>query len=258
VVEEMVGLFTDLDNTMIYSKRRNVETSKVCVEFKNGEPLSYMTDTSLLSMMELISRNDLDIIPITTRTVKQFSRLKLPKFRYVLLENGGVLIRDGIPDVDWYNESLSYAEECKQDLENAMYLLKTDKNVETEIKFIDDLFVFVKSIAPNKTMKILQLGVNQTKVDVCSQGNKIYVFPKKLSKGYAVKRFCNRKEYRKIISCGDAPLDFSMANSSDVFITSNSSCVLGKYESIIIVSKNSVFSDEILDYVKETIDYDKK
>ena len=42
----MIHFFTDLDNTIIYSYRREIGQDKVLVEEMEGRELSYMTRTS--------------------------------------------------------------------------------------------------------------------------------------------------------------------------------------------------------------------
>jgi hydroxymethylpyrimidine pyrophosphatase-like HAD family hydrolase len=253
----MIALFTDIDNTLIYSKRREVNVPKTCVEIYNNVPLSYMTNTSIQSLKDLISDDRLDIIPVTTRADYQYDRIDLPKFEYVLLCNGGILLKNGVRDEDWYNESWNYAENCLDDLEKAKEFLHEDKNRSFDVRFVEDLFIFTKSENPDDTVSMLSSFLNTDKVTVCTQGNKIYVFPKELSKGNALRRFKEYKSYKGVVSCGDAPLDFTMANESNIFITPNNEIYESRYNSIIIKSDDNVFSDLVLRYMKEMLNHEQ-
>ena len=79
-------LFTDLDNTLIYSKKTDI-AEKIPVELYNGEINSFMSKYSYELLHKL--NEMLLIVPITTRTYIQYSRIDLgfnPK--YVLCANG--------------------------------------------------------------------------------------------------------------------------------------------------------------------------
>ena len=90
-------LFTDLDNTLIYSKKIDIE-DKISVEIYDGDDNSFMSRYSY----ELLHRLNKSIlfVPVTTRTIIQYSRIEfgiLP--RYSLCANGGVLLENGIQEM---------------------------------------------------------------------------------------------------------------------------------------------------------------
>ena len=87
-------LFTDLDNTLIYSRKTFIE-DKINVEIYNGEEISFMSKYSNELLCKLSAH--LLIVPITTRTYPQYKRINfgiLPE--YVLCANGGILLKNGI------------------------------------------------------------------------------------------------------------------------------------------------------------------
>lgn len=239
-------VFLDLDNTLIYSIKRisNVKDF-TCVERYMDKDLSFMTNTSIEKLNKLMKDDSITIVPITTRVDYQFNRIKLPKFKYSLINNGGILLVDGKVDKNWFNLSLKYASSCIDELNKAISLLSADSNIDYDIKFLNNLFIFTKSNDVNVTSSQLRGSLDTSKVSVYNQGNKIYVVPNMLSKGNAIKRLSERIVHDTIISAGDNNLDFSMAKFSDVFITSNNSC----REPNAVISKGSIFSDEILDYI---------
>lgn len=245
----MITLFLDLDNTTIYSKRRITNTSNVIkVEDYNGSPLSYMTKSSYEKLNMLLQRKDIQIVPITTRVDYQFDRIELPDFKYVLLSNGSILRVNGKVDEAWLKESEKYRDFCMSELTKAFMLLKQAYPDTEVLRFPDKMFVFGKFENIIEVVSYLHNSLNSAKVNIFTQGKKVYVLPKEFDKGQSIKRFRGSFETGKIISAGDEILDFSMADFSDVFITSNEKC--NKPNKIL--SKSKIFADEIFDYtIKE-------
>ncbi len=91
----------DLDRTLIYSTSAAGGTEGLqVVEHLDGAPLSHATPASWELLAELARRAVL--VPVTTRTVAQYERVRLPVVpRYALCGNGGVLLADGVRDPDW-------------------------------------------------------------------------------------------------------------------------------------------------------------
>ena len=67
---------SDLDGTLIYSKRRfGEETLNVSVrnvEVYNGREISFMTEKAIALLREL--SDEMMFVPVTTRTVEQYNR----------------------------------------------------------------------------------------------------------------------------------------------------------------------------------------
>lgn len=242
----MITLFTDMDNTMIYSKRRLQSTVDMyTVEYHNNEPLSFMTKKSYNSLKLLNNNEELQIIPVTTRTASQFDRVMLPEFKYELLCNGAVLRVNGRIDYKWMKESETFRDFAYEELQKAYLLLKQWKLDLGVLRFTDELFVFGKFDNPNEVAERLGVALNDSIVNIFTQGKKVYVLPREFDKGYAINRFRQRYETGRVISAGDEVLDFSMADYSDVFITSNRQC----YNPNSVLYESNVFSDYILSYV---------
>ena len=94
----MIVFYSDLDNTLIYSYRREIGGKKRCVEVYQGREISFMSEYSYHLLQE-ISKKAL-FIPVTTRTMEQYQRIDLgigiPE--YALVCNGGILLVRGIPE----------------------------------------------------------------------------------------------------------------------------------------------------------------
>ncbi|MDE7294517.1 MAG: HAD family hydrolase, partial [Oscillospiraceae bacterium] len=66
---------SDLDNTLIFSYKK-MSPDNLCVETKEGKKLSYMTHEGGRLFREMTEK--MRFIPITTRSVEQYSRIIFP------------------------------------------------------------------------------------------------------------------------------------------------------------------------------------
>lgn len=243
---------SDLDNTLIYSYKRNIGDDKVLVELKEQKQLSYMTKISYLLLEEIQSK--VEFIPITTRSLEQFRRIELSshwKPRYSLTSNGGILLDGDKIDENWYQQSLSLIEPSYGELTDSMKLLEEDKNISFDIRMVDGLFVFTKSDDVDATISRLSELLDINKVSVFNNGSKVYVLPKNLSKGIAMERM---KEFMKadfVISAGDSEFDVPMLLKSDlaVFPESLNKSISFECNGRIIIDEKELFSDALLRYV---------
>ena len=101
----MIVFNVDLDNTLIYSYKYDIGKNKRQVELYKENYISYITDKIYNLLLTL--RNNALIVPTTTRTIEQYSRIELGigNFKYALVCNGGVLLIDGKEGLEWYEES---------------------------------------------------------------------------------------------------------------------------------------------------------
>ena len=245
----MIGFFTDLDNTLIYSYKHDIGTDKECVEFYNDREISFATKNTLKLIKEL--NNSIMIIPTSTRTIEQFNRIRLGiNFKYSLVCNGGILLVDGVRDKNWYQDSLSLVEESIPEVKKAINYLKDDSRRYFEQRFIENLFLFTKCHEPENVVNNLKKLLNISIVDVFNNGDKVYVVPNTLSKGRAIKRFLEKVKLEKTFSAGDSEFDISMVKATDIGIIPKEFPIsVEKYNSIYQANKNMVFSDELLDYI---------
>lgn len=188
----MIVFHADLDNTLIYSYKRDIGREKVGVEIYQSRVISYMTPESHRRLKE-ISKNVL-LIPTTTRTAEQYGRIDLgiETPLYALVCNGGVLLKNGCEDADWYEESLRLTADCRGELIRAEKLLQQDADRSFEVRNVKELFVFTKSDRPDLTAGLLRAALDLSLVDVFQNGVKVYVLPKSLTKGCAVRRMQKR------------------------------------------------------------------
>lgn len=212
----MIYLNTDLDNTLIYSYKREIGNSKTGVEIYAGREISFMTDKSCNMLKELNKR--IIIVPTTTRTYEQYSRINLGigNIKYALVCNGGILVTDGKEDESWYKESLELVKSSRPQLLKAVGLLEKDARRILDTRFLRELFVYTKCNFPEEVVKDLKEALDMTDIDVFNNGVKVYVVPKKLSKGMAIERFRKKVAASYIVAAGDSEFDVSMLDTADM------------------------------------------
>lgn len=246
-------LHLDLDNTLIYSYKHDIGADKRCVEIYQGREVSFITEKSYNLLKNI--KDKVILVPTTTRTIEQYGRVDLGigKIEYALVCNGGVLLVNGEEDGEWYCESLKLVECCRSELEKAQKILENDAHRNFEVRDIRRLFLFTKSEAPAESAQCLVDALDMEKVDVMCNGVKVYVVPKNLSKGIALKRFRERVRGHKVAAAGDSEFDISMLSEADVALAP---AELAKShdlnKDVICMGTESVFSDDILEYIMQS------
>ncbi len=205
----------DLDNTIIYSYKHDIGNEKINVEIYQGREISFITKKT--QELLLMAKEKYMLIPTSTRTIEQYERIDLGigAFPYALVCNGGILLVNGKRDRAWYETSLDLIWESNPELEKAMGILAHDKRRKFELRFIERLFVFTKCNDPEEVVQYLRSQLNVGIVDVFHNGEKVYVVPKKLSKGMAVRRLREKLKPESIMAAGDSEFDISMVEEAD-------------------------------------------
>lgn len=220
----MIMFATDLDNTLIHSYKKADDTTEICVElYTDGKKLSYMTQSAYNHLNELKSLENLSIIPVTTRSIEQYQRIRLFKGdthypRFALASNGGNLLIDNVADEKWFNESSELIADSMPQLNKAMNILDSHNATQFDARLVDGLFVFTKSSDIPDITRILNESLDLTNVFILNNGEKIYVIPKILSKGTAIKRLKERFSPDLTISAGDSQFDIPMLSNTDIAI----------------------------------------
>lgn len=251
----MVVFHSDLDNTLIYSYKHDIGSDKECVEIYQNREVSFMTKKSY-DMLKAV-KDKVIFVPTTTRIQEQYNRIDLgigvPHLSLVC--NGGVLLTDGREDIKWYEESVTLVSDCRRELEKSELYLETDKYRCFEVRNIRGLFVFTKSDKPERTMDGLKGILNLSLVDVFCNGIKVYVVPKKMSKGMAVQRLRKRMEAELVIAAGDSEFDISMLHAADIGIVPPELKISsGEGNKIVRADEKGVYSDWVLGYVLRDMD----
>ncbi len=205
----------DLDNTLIYSYKRDIGPQKRCVEIYQGREISFITERTYELLQKVKARTLL--VPTTTRTQEQYERVRLGigELPYALVCNGGVLLENGKSNERWRARSLQLAAECSRELREAIALLEKEPDRQLEVRFIEELFVFTKCAAPLRAAEVLRKSLDVRLVDVMRNGAKVYVLPKSLRKGKAVERFREYKGAGRVLAAGDSAFDITMLEAAD-------------------------------------------
>ena len=260
-------LFTDLDNTLIYSYKREIGYGKVAVEAYQGRIISYMTGYSHEMMMRIWEK--IVVVPVTTRSLSQYNRITFSgipevddaRFEYALrpqfalVSNGGNLLIDGEPDERWRQESLELILPSLEQLAEAERILAKDSDRCFEIRRVDDFFIFTKSERPEKTCRYLSSMLDAQLVFVRQNGNKVYVIPRLLEKGTAVRRFLTRFEsYIGSVFCaGDSDFDVSFLLLGNRVFCPVSLQNNFSQKKIICAGEKDILSDLMFNYLQNTI-----
>lgn len=251
----MIVFHADLDNTMIYSYRRDIGPDKKCVEIYEGRPVSFITRRTEELLADICGR--VLFVPTTTRTVEQYNRIQLGTGTppYALVCNGGVLLVDGQESGEWYEDSLRLVEGCQKELSLAEEMLGADEDVNFEVRNIRRLFLFTKSGRPQETVKRLSAGLDRSLVDVMQNGVKVYVVPKPMNKGLAVRRLRERLGASRVIAAGDSEFDIPMLQCADVPIAPDGlRAAAGLPERALVMEKRGIFAEFVLEHVREWMD----
>lgn len=212
----MIILHADLDNTILYSYKHDIGMFKKSVERYHERDISYITDQTFTYLKRV--KEKMLVVPTSTRTAEQYQRIDLGvgDFPYALVCNGGILLRDGVSDEQWYRDSLEIIGESNDEILKSMQFLQDDTRRVFELRLIEKLFVFTKCNEPENVVDDLKNKLDVTKVDVFHNGIKVCVVPKNLSKGMAVRRFKKYVDAKRIIAAGDSAFDISMLKEADI------------------------------------------
>lgn len=255
--QERADIFhVDLDNTLIYSYKKEIGNPKRNVEIYQGREISFITEKTYRLLLEL--KKHVCIVPTTTRTMEQYSRIDLGigRIQYALVCNGGVLLVDGQQDPAWYRQSLEMAEESREELEHAMRYLKQEPDRTFELRYIQKLFVFTKCRFSQDVVRHLKEELHPRLTDVLCNGEKVYVVPKKLNKGTAVDRFRAYIGAGRVFAAGDSEFDMPMLEQADLAVAPAEWAECGRADllrnrSVQVMPGRSLFSEELLECVLE-------
>lgn len=211
-------LACDLDNTLIYSKKHD-HNGWICVEWIHDVEQAYMSPETVRLLQEV--NQTISFVPITSRSIEQFSRLKFPEGcipYYALCTNGAVLLREGKEDVTWKRETSKMLAPWQRELSKMKDSLETSDSF-IRCRIVDNSYLFVycaSGISPEAMVKSIQ---TETTLTVIASGKKIYLLPEPLNKGYALRRFIELLDQDvKLIVAGDGTMDIPMLKQADVAI----------------------------------------
>ena len=202
----MKTVFSDLDGTIIFSHRHEIG-ERVLVEKLNGKPQAYMTVKGYDALQRFGNKW---FIPVTSRTIAQYRRIHFFKDNrepdYALLDNGGVLLKDGKVDIEW----LYKTKELFQDDLERLYSFQESLDY-AKSKLQDDLILFLRD---GDTERAIKAAESEGFMTFVTSGKK-YACPPGLTKGAAVNRFKAEHFTGYTVCAGNMKPDISMLSECD-------------------------------------------
>ncbi|MFE9562331.1 HAD family hydrolase [Streptomyces sp. NPDC006487] len=220
---------SDLDRTLIYSTAAlgltmpdPVAPRLLCVEVHESKPLSYMTETAAGLLAELSADPGAVFVPTTTRTRKQYQRIRFPgrPAKYAICANGGQLLVDGVPDRDWRRQVAARlaAESVPLEEMHAHLMSVTDPAWLRKARVAEDLFAYLvveRALVPAEWIKTLAEWSEARGWTVSLQGRKIYAVPRPLTKSAAMHEVARRVGATSTLAAGDSLLDADLLLAAD-------------------------------------------
>ncbi|MBR1823927.1 MAG: HAD hydrolase family protein, partial [Ruminococcus sp.] len=211
----MVRFFTDIDNTLLYSHRRDIGSEKVVVEYINGNIQSYMTERSYACFTAL---NGVETIPVTTRIKSQYDRLaeltaKL-NVRYAIICNGGILLENGEIQQDWLEQTYEMTEPAQAQLAKAAEIMA--QLSDREVHKVERIMDYVVCDDAENAGVTLKNSLDSDLVTVFRDNRKVYCVPSVINKGSAVRRFIGKYGACTSIGAGDGEQDISLLEAVDI------------------------------------------
>ena len=231
-----IVLACDLDNTLIYSYKHK-HKNDVCIETINGKEQGYISVEVLKFLAD--HNNALMFIPITTRSIEQYLRIKWPSDcvpEYAITTNGANLLVNSQLDGEWQNDSLKDLKEVLPELDNLYKTLSTDNRF-IRCRYVDGFYIFVyckDDISPKEVENFYNVS---DKYCVRASGKKVYFYPVNINKGNALLRLKKKFGIESVISAGDSIIDIPMLDLAEVSYIPND-------ELNLFLKKKAVVSDE--------------
>ncbi len=211
---------TDLDKTIIYSKYKD----KVCIEYKDGEEITYMTPHAKEILYRLLSHRDFMLIPCTLRSFEQTSRIMFVSNEHtpvLICDNGFSVYHKGVLDLSWdtlMNKELSIYPNVEVYHKVKEYIIRNKISIK-KIKSNRDAFYTVifndeETAKINSTFIIASIESNLYKFDL--QGRKLYIIPKFLDKVLALRYIKSQYPNEFIVTAGDSSVDEAFVREGDI------------------------------------------
>jgi hypothetical protein len=228
VDREAILLATDLDRTMIWSTAA-LDLPPGCgglprlvdVETYKERAHSFVTEraASMLAAMNQAGA----LVPVTTRTVSQYERVRLPgpSPRHAVCLNGGRLLVDGVEDLDHTAHVASRLTAAAPLVEVRAQLAEVCAPAAEFVKALreaDGTFCYVVLLEPNppadwlaEVREVAQAAAWEVSV----QGRKVYCVPEPLTKAHAIGVIRERLARTRLYAAGDSLLDADLLEAAE-------------------------------------------
>ena len=246
----MIYFFSDLDRTLIYSRRIALNEKKIVVELLKGREQSYMTEKTYNFFA---STTSIKLVPVTSRTEEQYSRVANTfsniNCDLALICNGSVLLENGLISPAWSQESLALAEDEITAFHRALQFAIESYFAENIVD-TGNLLFYIKTSDPIETEQSLKAHSDLSKVLIYHDNRKVYCCPRSNNKGTALRRLAKKLGVDNTIAAGDGIQDVPMLNAARYAIVPSSlnSSISNPLKSVM--TGPGCFSDFICDELK--------
>lgn len=239
----------DIDNTLIYSHRHPHDDWE-CVEWIHQEQ-SYMSPETKRGLLRLPFW--LKPVPVTSRTIGQYLRLKMPMpFDLALTANGADLLVEGRPDVAWRAETDVLIAPWREELQRCIKLLEGTEGF-LNVAVADNAYLYaVCSDVPEASQRARALE-SITKMEVIASGRKLYMLPPPLNKGRAVIRLKEKVGFSRVIAAGDSPMDLPMLYGADAAVVPHTLRMMVPGHAFVC-PEGRLFSEYVMETVHQIIE----
>ncbi|MBQ8967908.1 HAD hydrolase family protein [Ruminococcus sp.] len=206
-------LACDLDNTLIHSYKHKRQ-GDICVEILRGNEQGFMSSRVYDKLSHL--PESIELVPLTTRSVEQFERIKLPAGSHTraITTNGGILIENGVQNEKWREKHLRCAAELMPLLKKLHAELEGDPLLNV-VRIVDDMYLYISCSDPSYVGKFMDRYESIPELDVMASGRKIYFLPPKINKGSALHQLAEKEEFPFTAAAGDSTIDLPMLEQAD-------------------------------------------
>ena len=244
----MVTFCSDVDGTLIYYVSRLMELpERVPLQCKN----QFMTKESHRLLQEV--RQKVEFLPVTARNVEKYIEVAedLGNPTFALVCNGAVLLKNGVPDTEWLQESKALAEKSEEDFDRVIAFCKKQPSVK-KITWEQGIRILITTSNTRKLREKLLASLELETVDLWIAGKVLEIVPKSLTKGAAVRRWREQFAPKFLIAAGNGEIDLTMADHAEVLLVPD--ILASKVHSSNVKVVQGVFSDGVL---REVLDITK-
>lgn len=206
---------TDLDHTLIFTERHlRGDVPVVPVEHRLGEPFSYMTPGALAALRQ-IQKKAVCMVN-TLRGYEQAMRVSFVRdgsCRYLALQNGLYLFRDGLPDTDWAAHVARTVSALPLDLDGAAKRvldgLSGIERLSKRYEYLAVFFVEEKRFDDSACGQLAQM-LAKNGWELFRERKKLYLSPLAIDKGSVLRRVRILENGEEAIGFGDSWFDLPM------------------------------------------------
>lgn len=213
---------TDLDRTLIFSERMLQEYPSSLklevVEADDARVISYASSASLHTLKKL-QASGIKVIPATARSLREYNRVNLgfdPE--YAIIANGGIILKGTETLDEWEKETTRIVYSI--DFNDIMRSINRIKSVNNSARMVDERYVFARAEDPTGVaLELEEISARFTSVNFTILNKKIYVSPKRITKGTAIEFLRKFNGWSDtLVAAGDGEPDVSMLRIADVSI----------------------------------------